>query len=104
MMITTLFRALFRLRCAHIGGVVHFVALATLRHERGRRYRYREMSNGVMVPITSKRSRYRRRVKFSRWVHNAHHRSSGMSRRGHGGNDFQSRARKVNYSRNKVER
>lgn len=73
MITTTLFRALFRLRCAHIGGVVHFVALATLRHERGRRYRYKEQPDGTMVPIASKRSRYRRRVKFSRWVHNAHH-------------------------------
>jgi len=98
-MTTTLFRALFRLRCKHIGGVVHFVALATLRHERGRRYRYKEQPDGVMVPIASRRSRYRRRVKFSRWVHNAHHRLSGASRRGHGGNVFKTRTRKVNYSR-----
>lgn len=58
MMTTTLFRALFRLRCKHIGGVVHFVALATLCHEKGRRYRYKAQPDGVMVPIAQRRIAY----------------------------------------------
>ena len=68
MMVTSVTLSYFICRVRHIGGYAHIIIVVRHRHERGVKYRYREMPNGVMAPIQSRRSRWRRKVKFLQWT------------------------------------
>jgi len=71
MMVTTVTCSYFICPVRHLGGYAHIIIVVRHRHERGIRRRYKEMPNGSMVPIQSKRSRWRRKVKFLQWTKGA---------------------------------